>query len=430
MSRPSCRSRGARALLFGQGVGAGLAWFLLPHGFDFGDPLAWANGPGLGALAAASLAGWVGAVRGRGGPLRGAAFLWVGVWLGVALSLPLVFPVTGPKALLLALGGLAWAALALVLVGRGKSRLWLACLLCGALLGAQQVHARRGADPGTRPANPPPLPELARGPLGPVAGASVDGAGWVRLGLAGGARLELDPVLRFHSRSPDRAWTILAGRAAHSRGPFLLERVGRAEGALQCAFGGERPGVVQLQRLSATRLALESRRTLATPVYSHLNHAWAAHVHGRRGNWWIRFGDSEPQQILGHDYPVGRPMRFATLREPGRLEVVQASSAEKGPFETLVVCEVGGSLELTIGCDETTLLRLSLQDWAEQVSFQRSPTAGWGLPENAIEFWREEGGTGIWISASYAATSVGRGWESVGHAAGTYRNRILIEKDL
>lgn len=255
----------------------------------------------------------------------------------------------------------------------------------------------------------------------------MDGAGWVRLGLPGGARLELDPVLRFRSRSPDRAWTILAGRAAHRQLPFLLERVGRKEGLVQCAFAGVRPGVVQLQRLSATQLAVESRRTLATPVYSHLNHAWAAHVHGPRGRWWIRFGDSEAQEVLAHDYPVGRPTRFATLREDGRLEIVEASSAEKGPFKTLDVVEASASLGLTIGCDETTLVRLTLQDWSGQVSLQRSPTAGWGLPENAIEFWRQEGGTGIWISASYAATSVGRGWDSVGHAAGTYRNRIRIE---
>ncbi len=427
MSRPSCRLRGARALLFGQGAGAGLAWFLLPHGFSLGDPLAWANGAGLAVLAAASLAGWAGALRGRQGPLRAAAWLWVGVWLGLACALPLVFPVTGPKALVLALGGLAWAGLALVLAKRGRGRLGLACLVWGAILGAQQVHARRGSDPGTRPANPTPLVELPQGPLGPVAGASVDGAGWVRLALAGRARLELDPVLRFHSRSPDRAWTILAGRAAHRRQPFLLERVGRAEGVVQCAFGGERPGVVQVRSLSGPRLSLESRRTLSAPVYSHLNHAWAAHVHGPRGRWWIRFGESEPQEVLPHDYPIGRPARFATLREPDRLELVEASSAEKGPFKTLAVSEVRGPIRLTVGCGDATLVRLTLEDWAGQASLQRSPTAGWGLPENAIEFWRDEGGTGVWISASYAATSVGRGWDSVGHAAGTYRNRILIE---
>lgn len=427
MARSSCRLRGARALLFGQGAGAGSAWLLLPHGFGLDDPLAWANGVGLAVLTAASLAGWAAALRGRHGPLRGACSLWVGFWLGLALSLPVVFPVTGPKALQLALGGLAWAGLGLVLAGGWRRQLWIGVALCGALLGAQQVHARRGAEPGTRPADPAPLAELRRGSLGPVAGASLDGAGWVRLALPGSARLELDPLLRFHSRSPDRAWTILAGSAHHRRVPFVLERAGRAPGVVQGLYRSEHPGVVQLRAAPGAAVWVEARRTLSEPVYSHLNHAWAAQVSGPRGRWWIRFGETEPLEVLPSDYPVGRPSRFAVLRSPGRLEVVEASSAEKGPFETLAVCELKGPLGITIGCDEASLVKLTLEDWASQASLQRSPTAGWGLPENAIEFWRVAGGSGIWISASYAATSVGRGWDSVGHGPGTYRNRILIE---
>lgn len=426
VKRVPCRVRAAALVLFAQGAGAAAAWFLLPHGFGLGDPLAWANGPALAVLAGASLAGWLAPRRRRSGPLRGAAALWVGVWAGLALALPWVFPSTGPLALVPALGGLAGALLCWVLAGRAPGRVWLACLACGAALGWLQVHARRGADPGTRPANPAPPATLPRGSMGPVAGASVDGAGWVRLSLPHGARLELDPVLRFHSRSPDRAWTILAGRAYHRRVPFLLERVGRAPGVVQCAFGGPRPGVVELR--AGGSLLVESRRTLPEPVYSHLNHAWAAGIRGPRGRWWVRFGEGERQEVLPHDYPVGRPARFAVLRRRGLLEVVEASSAEKGPFRTLAACEFEGPLTLEVGCEEGRVLRLSLLDWAEQASLQRSPTAGWGLPENAIEFWREESGAGIWISASYAATSVGRGWDSVGHAAGTYRNRIRIER--
>jgi hypothetical protein len=48
---------------------------------------------------------------------------------------------------------------------------------------------------------------------------------------------------------------------------------------------------------------------------------------------------------------------------------------------------------------------------------------------NAIEFQRfgapESSPVMIWITL--AATSVGRGWDAVGHRAGTYRNRIRIE---
>ena len=33
------------------------------------------------------------------------------------------------------------------------------------------------------------------------------------------------------------------------------------------------------------------------------------------------------------------------------------------------------------------------------------------------------------VFVTLAGTSVGRGWDSVGHAAGTYRNRMTIEFD-
>ena len=51
--------------------------------------------------------------------------------------------------------------------------------------------------------------------------------------------------------------------------------------------------------------------------------------------------------------------------------------------------------------------------------------AGWGLPVNAIEFQRD--GPVVSLYLTLAATSVGRGWDSVGHAAGVYRDRLVIE---
>jgi hypothetical protein len=49
---------------------------------------------------------------------------------------------------------------------------------------------------------------------------------------------------------------------------------------------------------------------------------------------------------------------------------------------------------------------------------------------NAIEFQRlydsPSAPGGIWITL--AGTSVGRGWETVGHRAGIYRNGLIFEK--
>ena len=57
-----------------------------------------------------------------------------------------------------------------------------------------------------------------------------------------------------------------------------------------------------------------------------------------------------------------------------------------------------------------------------------SPTAGDGLPVNAIELVRggDADTTPGLITASLAATSLGRGTATVGHAAGVYRDRVTV----
>ena len=75
------------------------------------------------------------------------------------------------------------------------------------------------------------------------------------------------------------------------------------------------------------------------------------------------------------------------------------------------------------------MARISLVDWSSQVDTTLSPTAGWGVPVNAIEFSLvgDEPSSPASIFVTLAATSVGRGWDCVGHNPGTYRNRILFE---
>ena len=73
--------------------------------------------------------------------------------------------------------------------------------------------------------------------------------------------------------------------------------------------------------------------------------------------------------------------------------------------------------------------RISLADWSAQADTTLSPTAGWGVPVNAIEFSlvSDEPSSPASIFVTLAATSVGRGWDCVGHNPGNYRNRILLE---
>jgi len=53
------------------------------------------------------------------------------------------------------------------------------------------------------------------------------------------------------------------------------------------------------------------------------------------------------------------------------------------------------------------------------------------VPQNAIEFNNntdENGIQSVTIWFTLAGTSVGRGWDTVGHTLGTYRNRMRIEE--
>ena len=128
------------------------------------------------------------------------------------------------------------------------------------------------------------------------------------------------------------------------------------------------------------------------------------------------------------DYPFGRPARFAFLDAGNVFRVVEARSAEKGPFREIASGPIRNDtpLKMIFFDDAIPVFRVTLVDWAAQTGRQISPTAGWLIPVNAIEFsMRAESTAQVFVTL--AGTSVGRGFESVGHAAGVYRNRMSIE---
>ncbi|MEM9774157.1 MAG: hypothetical protein AAF902_06225, partial [Chloroflexota bacterium] len=172
---------------------------------------------------------------------------------------------------------------------------------------------------------------------------------------------------------------------------------------------------------------------LKTPVYSHLNSFSQITVFGGE-NLQIAFSaaGNQPITIQAAGYPFGEPGRMAYLDADDQFKVVEATNAEKGPFMPLAqgMLPENQSLEITLLSNDQAQCTIALDDWAAQASTQLSPTAGWGFPENSIEFrltndrYENESYANIFISL--ASTSTGRGYESVGHAAGTYRNRIRI----
>ena len=124
-------------------------------------------------------------------------------------------------------------------------------------------------------------------------------------------------------------------------------------------------------------------------------------------------------------------MQLAYLGEDLAFHVVRARDAEKGPFAELATGHLTRDEPLTIeirprsdtkadrGC------RLVFKDWSAQVSTEASPTAGSGLPQNSIQFFARDNESLVVLAL--AETGPGRGYDTVGHAAGTYRNRLRVE---
>jgi hypothetical protein len=138
-----------------------------------------------------------------------------------------------------------------------------------------------------------------------------------------------------------------------------------------------------------------------------------------------------PIEVRKFDHPFGRPARFAFVDQSRTFRVVEATSGEKGPFRALASGRLGPEEPLIVGLRDNGRLvgRISLLDWSGQADTTISPTAGWGVPVNAIEFSLadDQPSSPASIFVTLAGTSVGRGWDCVGHKPGIYRNRILIE---
>jgi len=136
--------------------------------------------------------------------------------------------------------------------------------------------------------------------------------------------------------------------------------------------------------------------------------------------------DGARQLLRYADYPTGRPARLACLGADGVLRVLEAASGEKGPFRELAAGPLApGDAPRGRGPRRRAPApRLTLRDWSAQAATAPSPTAGWGLPQNAID---RTGDRSAFLYVTLADTAVGRGWDSVGHAAGAYRARLRLE---
>ncbi len=412
----------------------------MPRGFPVGHAKWWVNEAFpvlLASAGVAAIARLIVARDWRGGVQI--AFAHSAAWCGAALALAAVFPVSGiwkaPFGAVLGLVGIraAFAADAL------KTKLAAAASgLIGFAIGFVAVALQRAADPATHPTNMTMPPVIAS-----ANSTQSDRAIQLSDNLAlrprdcevqvriGGLDVAVAPALQFISRSPDRFWTLLAPRKFRLSQTPQLVSFESGESKAKLAYAGDFRSSLGL-RFDGGITEIESATELTQPVYSHLNSFCRVQITGHR-RLFVAFSPCPETRIevLPSDYPVGRPARAAYLSASGEFRVVEARNAEKGPFRVLAEGPMkrGDLITMEFFDEDRPRCRVTMLDWSTQVDTSLSPTAGWGLPCNAIEFslGGERPSDGAMFYVTLAGTSWGRGWDSVGHSIGTYWNRMRIE---
>jgi hypothetical protein len=413
----------------------GLSWlvwgWLSPGGFPLGHPRFWINRAAPLSVSVLAIVALV-LLRMRIRSPAALVLTWAAAAsLGAGAMAYLLLPVSGARAALpcLALALLLGAPLpGLVRRARVRRGRALASALLGAVLGACLPASQLSLVAGTRP-----LVDVAAVDSLVALGPGVGGGSRPRLQVeSGGLRLQVDPLVTFSSRSPDATWTVFAPLAART-GPAWGLHSAWTDGAWssQAFVAGEERALLR-HRTGPGLLLVDALSALPRPVHSHLNSYTAVLVHlDPTDRLRLSFSPCPETlvEVQQSDYPVGRPARLAYLDGEGSFRVVEASSGEKGPFRLLAEgpLAAGEPLTVTLVLGDRPACRIVWDDWSAQASPRLSPTAGWGVAENALEFSRTHDGRAAALFLTLAATSVGRGWDSVTHAAGGYRNRMRIE---
>ncbi|MEZ4451835.1 MAG: hypothetical protein R3B09_20395 [Nannocystaceae bacterium] len=397
-------------------AGAVAWWARMAGGFPIAHAHFVANRGIPALLVGVGVAMGLAAARGSEPGCRIGIAALAGGWLGFAVAARWVFPVSMARVEVWIVLVLAAAAASVAL--RRSSGVTRAAVLGPAIaVGVVALLVQRAPAPSTRPSGEP-------GVFTPLRPSPCDHTGLVEAEL-GPVHVVVAPLLTFESVSPDRCWTALApGDAWRGRPPICVGEA-RDEDVLRVMFEGEGRSLLEVRARGST-LALDAITALDQPVYSHLNGFTAVRLEGP-GSLSIALSPCEGLR-LGFPAATREPLRFAALERADELAVFEATEAEKGPFTPLCrgPLRPGEPLILSIFADDVVVGELRVHDWAEQASLEPSPTAGWGIPQNAIELWGGESpGVGV-VALSLAATSVGRGWHSVGHRAGVYRNRIEV----
>ena len=451
---PAIPSRMVRFLLLLCFVGGAVAavgwWWLMPQGFPISHLRFWSNGVFPLGCAGASLWGIILLAGKKDAATKCVVVGFCALVLAAGVSAVVLYPesVLGSRFLLAGvlgscLGALVavWGSFRALSGGRSGWSLTSGCILLGGLVGVIWSLSQRAAEPGTRSGDQQDFADSSAFVSAVVVDVITAGGvkifpwqGAVSVKMAGTTAVEIYPLLTFVSRSPDRFWTVFAPKRARL-GPQRSLVASSMEGE-SFSFRYEDDGRTLLEvtpesaSAAETGVRIEAVSQLPRAVFSHLNTYSVIHISGC-DELGLSFSPCPGTvKVMPFDYPVGRPARLCHLDADNVFRVVEASSGEKGPFEVLAEGKLADDepLAIEVCSGDKVVGRIVLEDWAKQASRQLSPTAGWGVAENAIEFSPDsDSGGSATIYLTLASTSVGRGWDSVGHSAGTYTNAMRIE---
>lgn len=433
------------------------ALLLLPHGFALTDVHLWSNTVVPAVAVLVTVVALVRYLFLRASPMLLGVLVAAaaGGWLAAIVTGGVLFPASMPASRLAAPAAVGLALVALAWWAKERVVVSAIALVVGGALGGLEVFAQRSAEPSTRPAG---------GTLAEVEGeaASDDAATGQIVVPCGKGKIRLNPMLTFQSRSPDRTWVVLAPPQDLRKQRALTHYTKTANG-LRASYTDDGESTLVVTRDKSGAVDIEALTKLAAPVYAHLDTWTTIHV---SFDATVSFGPTGPTRFSFEpaDYPTGRPMQLAYLGEDLAFHVVRARDAEKGPFAELAAGHLtrdealsieirprGDKEEKNDDSEETPKgkgkgrgkgkkkdkakkdlepdrdhgCRLIFKDWSAQLSTGPSPTAGWGLPQNSIQFFARDSESVVVLTL--AETGPGRGYDSVGHAAGTYRNRVRVE---
>ena len=239
--------------------------------------------------------------------------------------------------------------------------------------------------------------------------------------------LNVQPLLTFANRSPDRCWTALAPEGTSTPTNRILVARQHDGARWTMTYKDEDASVLEVATAPGGGVQLDGRSRLPRAIYSHGNTFAELTVQGHQ-KLTVSFSPLPDRRI--EVPPATQPARFAYFDGNDTFHLVQASAEQRGPFTEIAAGRLkrGDPLVVTFYDNGKAAFSVTLEDWSAQASTELSPTAGWGLPVNAIEMVRggDAESTPALITFTLASTSIGRGTQSVGHAPGVYRDRITV----